>query len=70
MEEKDCLRREIEIRLIRETVYKAVDAFNTKQSLENEIKRNDEHIKLLGDFLKSKGSEWEEFYLISNGRSI
>lgn len=62
MNETDYLRREIEIRLIRETIYRAIDALNTKQSLNEHILKNDETISWIGEFLINKGSDWEEFY--------
>lgn len=61
-EEFQVLRREIEIRILRETIYKAVEALNTKKSLAKEIARNDEHIKLIGRYLLSMGNNWEKFY--------
>ena len=62
MNEYEALRREIEIRLIRETVYRAVDALNTKQSLKADIDSNDDVIKEIGRYLLENGSEWEKRY--------
>lgn len=59
--EFSAVRHEIEVRLIRETIYRAVEAFNTKVSLEPKIKENDEMIARLGEFLLANGSVWEAF---------
>lgn len=60
--EYQALRREIEVRLLRETIYKAIDALNTKTTLDDEIKKNDEHIALIGQYLLNHGDEWEKVY--------
>ena len=57
------LRREIEVRLMRETVYRAVEALNTKGSLEEAIKDNDGKIELIGRYLLDEfGDGWEKVY--------
>ena len=63
MQEQEWLRREIEVRLIRETVYKAIDALNTKNSLVKDIEDNDKVIALIGKYLKENfSSQWEKYY--------
>lgn len=64
MNEFDALRREIEIRLIRETVYKAIVGLRGESAmyLLSAIEDNDKKIAWIGEFLKSKGVEWEKFY--------
>lgn len=59
--DNEGLRREIEIRLLRETIYKAVDALNTKQSLKADIEKNDDWIRLIGEFMKANGDPWEKY---------
>ena len=61
MEEIESLRREIEVRLWRETIYRAVNAFKPN-SLDKAIEENDKVIKKIGKFLEEKGSEWEKQY--------
>ena len=62
MNEYEALRREIEVRIMRETIYKAVNALNSKESLDDDIKKNDGIISLIGKFLLEKGSDWEKTY--------
>ena len=65
MNEYDALRREIEVRLKRETAYKVAQVGASDiayKILAEEIKKNDEVISLIGEFLLSKGSEWEKVY--------
>lgn len=62
MNEYEALRREIEVRLMRQTIYRAVEALNYKTSLTEDIKKNEEIIALIGKFLLDKGSEWEKVY--------
>lgn len=65
MNEYEALRREIEVRLQRETAYKAAQVGANKPDYEfmtEEIRKNDEVIALIGKFLLSKGSEWEKVY--------
>ena len=58
--EFDYLRREIEVRIWRETIFKAVEALNTKASLADEIKKNDNAINFIGDYFKDvHKSDWE-----------
>ena len=46
---------------MRETVYRAVEAINTKASLEGRIKENDEKIGLIGKYLlEEHNDKWEE----------
>lgn len=67
MTEFDALRREIEVRLQRETQYKLAMCtardIDTQLFLEKEIKKNDDVIACIGDFLlNSHGSLWEKHY--------
>lgn len=61
----EALRREIEVRLWRQTIYKAVDALNSKTSLADEIKSNNDMIQEIADFIRTKteGQEDWELYL-------
>ena len=59
----EALRREIEVRLMRETVYRAVESLNTKVTLEGSIKDNDAKIELIGRFLLDEyNDKWESVY--------
>lgn len=62
MTEYEALRREIEVRIWRQTIYKAVDALNSKVLLKDEIDDNDNTIKLIGEYLRGGGDRWEDFY--------
>lgn len=63
MDEFESLRREIEVRLWRETVYRAINAFLNNGILDKHIDSNDNHIKWIGEYLRNKySSDWETFY--------
>jgi len=65
MTEYEALRREIEVRIWRETIFKAVQGFKGELGLNEELETNDKHIELLGQYLdgKTTGDEgWEKFY--------
>lgn len=64
MTEYEALRREIEARIWRETIFKAARCVisDSAAELNNALAENDEHIKLIGSYLLSKGDEWEKAY--------
>ena len=66
MNEYEALRREIEVRLQRETDYTVAILQFDEDSQEykillKKIKANDESIFKIGAFLLEKGSEWEKY---------
>ena len=67
MNEYEALRREIEVRLQRETEYVVAQmqfdgASPEYKILKEKIEDNDKVIALIGKFLLEKGSEWEKLY--------
>lgn len=65
MDEIRKVEEEIARRMDRETVYVSAYLTVPKEKaafLLEQIILNDEHIKVLGAYLKSKGSEWEKYY--------
>lgn len=63
-DEYQYLRREIDVRLWRETIYKAIQGFlGNSTVLVDEIRRNDDVIAKIGKHLKEKyHSAWEVEY--------
>lgn len=66
-ESMDQCRREIMVRIERETEYIKVLVgsnldFRSKDLLMEKIRLNDEHLRLLGRFLREHGDLWEKFY--------
>ena len=67
MNEYEALRREIEVRIQRETAYMIerlkYEVGNVNYAfLTERINKNDEIIAEIGAFLLEKGSEWEKRY--------
>ena len=65
MDEFEALRREIEVRLMRETIYKAIKAFKDGYDLTEDMVINERMMRHIGDFLRSDPKEylmwWEDY---------
>lgn len=68
MNEYEALRREIEVRLWRQTIYKAVIGFiptaQGHSDMQKEIEHNEKQLEYVGEYLREVAKDpWEDFLM-------